>query len=66
MQNQHKQLCMEYMDAKSMEEVDVKYYVIRAWWLSTGTTTKEGMYNLSSGWNYGITVIDNVEVTCSS
>jgi hypothetical protein len=37
---------MEYKDAKSMEEVDVKYHGIRAWWLSLGATTKDGHVKL--------------------
>lgn len=52
---QHKQLGMEYKNAKNMEEADVKYYVIRAWWLSLGATTKDDMYCLSEWlgfWHY--------------
>ena len=38
-----------------MEEADVKYHVIRAWWLSSRVTIKDGMYILSTWlgfWHY--------------
>jgi hypothetical protein len=55
LQHEHKQLCKDYKDAKSLEDVDIKYHVIRAWWLSSGATTEEGMYSLSEWlgfWHY--------------
>lgn len=46
LQQQYKRFYKEYKDAKSMEDVEVKYHVIRAWWLSVGATIEEGMYIL--------------------
>lgn len=46
LQQQYKQFYKEYKDAKSMEDVEVKYHVMRAWWLSIGATIEEGMYIL--------------------
>ena len=47
LQHEHKQLSKDYNDAKSLEDADIKYHVIQAWWLSLGATTEEGMHNLS-------------------
>ena len=55
LQHEHKQLCKDYKDAKSLEDADIKYHVIRASWLSSGATTEEGMYSLSKWlgfWHY--------------
>jgi hypothetical protein len=55
LQHEHKQLCKDYKDAKSLEDADIKYHVIRAWWLSSGATMEEGMYSLSEWlgfWHY--------------
>ena len=65
LQHQHKQLCLEYKDAKSMGEMGVKYHVIRAWWLSLRATTEDGMYNLLEWLGFGIIDICNGEATCS-
>ena len=55
LQHEHKQICKDYKDAKSLEDADIKYHVIRAWWFSSGATTEEGMYSLSEWlgfWHY--------------
>jgi hypothetical protein len=56
LQHEHKQLCKDYKDAKSLEDADIKYHVIRAWWLSSGATTEGGMYSLSKWLGFGITL----------
>jgi hypothetical protein len=43
LQHEHKQFCKDYKDAKSLEDADIKYHVIRAWWLASRATTEEGM-----------------------
>ena len=47
LQFQHKQLCKDYQNAKTMDDVETKYYVIRSWWLSSRATTEEGILGLS-------------------
>ena len=47
LQFQHKQLCKDYKDAKTMDEADTKYHVIRSWWLSSGAATEEDIHGLS-------------------
>jgi hypothetical protein len=32
---QHKQLYKDYKDAKAIDKVQIKYHVIRSWWLSS-------------------------------
>ena len=46
LQGQHRRLCKEYKDSKSMEEANIKYLAIRLWWLSSGSTTDEGLFRL--------------------
>lgn len=46
LEHQYKQLCKEYKDARSKEDVDVKYHIIHAWWLSLGATIEDGMSTL--------------------
>ena len=47
LQFQHKQFCNDYKDAKTMDDVETKYYVICSWWLSSGAATEEGILGLS-------------------
>ena len=47
LQFQHKQLCKDYKDAKTIDEAETKYHVIRSWWLSSGVATEEGILGLS-------------------
>ena len=46
LQPQHRQLCMQYKNAKSLEEAEERYLAIRSWWLSSGATTDEGVVRL--------------------
>lgn len=57
---------MEYKGTESIEEADVKYHVIRAWGLLIRATIKDSLYNLLVWLKFGITIINNEEVTCSS
>jgi hypothetical protein len=47
LQFQDKQLCKDYKDAKTIDEAETKYHVIRSWWLSSGAATEEGILGLS-------------------
>ena len=46
LQHQHKQLCRQYKNATSTSESDTRYLAIRAWWLSSGATSEEGLSRL--------------------
>ena len=46
LQDQHRQLCKQYKNAKSMAEAETKYLAIRAWWLSSGAASEEGLPRL--------------------
>ena len=46
LQHQHKQLCRQYKNAASASESDTRYLAIRAWWLSSGATSEEGLSRL--------------------
>ena len=46
LQEQHRQLCKQYKNASSMDDVEVRYFAIKAWWLSSGATTTEGLQRL--------------------
>ena len=47
LQFQHKQLCNNYKNAKTIDEAGTKYNVICSWWLSSGVATEEGIF----GWS---------------
>jgi hypothetical protein len=57
---------MEYKDIKNMEEVDVKYHVKQAWWLSSRATAYDGICNSSQWMGFWHYRYDNGEVTCLS
>jgi hypothetical protein len=46
LQRQHYVLCKQYRDAKNMEEADICFHAIRAWWTSSGATTASGLRDL--------------------
>ena len=46
LQKQHRVLCKQYKNALSMEDVEIWYFAIKAWWLSSGVTTTEGLHRL--------------------
>ena len=46
LQEQHRVLCKQYKNALSMEDAEVQYSAIKAWWLSSGATTIEGLQRL--------------------
>ena len=55
LQDQHKELCRQWKDAKSQEEAEMKYNVIRGWWVSSGATTEAGRRALNDWmafWHY--------------
>jgi hypothetical protein len=43
LQYQHRQLCRQYKNATSASESETRYLAIRAWWLSSGATTEQGL-----------------------
>ena len=46
LQEQHRLLYKQYKNVLSMEDVEVRYFAINAWWLSSGATTTEGLHRL--------------------
>ena len=64
LQFQHKQLCNDYKNGKTMGNVETKYYVICFWWLSSGATTEEGIIGFLESLDFSISVTDNRIVTC--
>jgi hypothetical protein len=46
LQSQHRILCQQYKNAKSMAEAETKYHAIRAWWMSFGTATEQTLPRL--------------------
>ena len=47
LQFQHKQICKDYKDAKTIDDAETKYYVIRFWWLSSGAASEKDILGLS-------------------
>ena len=47
LQFQYKQICKDYNDAKTMDNAESKYHVLRSWWLSSGIASEEGIFGLS-------------------
>jgi hypothetical protein len=47
LQFQHNQLCKNYKDAKTIDEAETKYHVIRSRWLSSRAATEKGILDLS-------------------
>ena len=45
-QDQHRTLCKQYKNARSMEEAETRYLAIRAWWTSSGAATVDGYSHL--------------------
>jgi hypothetical protein len=43
LQDQHRLLCKQYKNAASPVEFETRYLAIRAWWLSSGATTIQGL-----------------------
>jgi hypothetical protein len=48
LQQQHKLLCKQYKDAKTPEQSESRYLAIRAWWLSSGAVSEEGIRDLDT------------------
>jgi hypothetical protein len=46
LQHQHRKLCRQYKNAASASESKTRYLAIRAWWLSSGATSEEGLSRL--------------------
>jgi hypothetical protein len=47
LQDQHKKLCMQYKDARSVAEAETLYLAIKAWWTSSGATCDVGLHHLN-------------------
>lgn len=52
------QICKDYKDAETMDDVDTKYHVNCSWWLSFGVAIEEDLLKLQNGWSFGISIID--------
>jgi hypothetical protein len=46
LQDQHRLLCKQYKNATSATKSEPCYLAIRAWWLSSGATTTQGLSQL--------------------
>ena len=46
LQDQHKRLCLQYRDARSMEEAETRYLAIKAWWASSNATLESRLRHL--------------------
>ncbi len=46
LQDQHRMLCKQYKNARTLAEAESRYLAIRAWWLSEGTTSEDGLSRL--------------------
>jgi hypothetical protein len=46
LQDQHRLLCKQYKNATSPDESKTRYRAIKAWWLSFGATTIQGLNRL--------------------
>jgi hypothetical protein len=46
LQHQHRQLYRQYKNTASASESETRYLAIRAWWLSSGATTEQGLSRL--------------------
>jgi hypothetical protein len=52
MQAHHKQLCQAYKNAKSLEEAETQFHVIKNWWLSSGAATEDGVTHLQEWFGF--------------
>jgi hypothetical protein len=48
-QDRHKFFCYKYKNARSLEEIDLRYVVICSWWYSFGAAS-EGAIKEFSNW----------------
>ena len=48
--DQHKELCNQWKDAKTQEEADTKYNVIKAWWVFSGAATSPSAVRALNDW----------------
>jgi hypothetical protein len=46
LQDQHRLLCKQYKNTTSAADSETRYLAIRAWWLSSGTTTTQSLSRL--------------------
>jgi hypothetical protein len=46
LQYQHRILCQQYKNAKSMAEAETKFLAIRTWWMSSGAATEQALPRL--------------------
>ena len=48
--DQHKELCKQWKDAKTQEETETKYNVIKVWWVSSGAATSPSVVRALNDW----------------
>lgn len=46
LQHQHRQMCKQYKDSKTIAEAEDRYLAIRSWWLSSGAATEDHLQSL--------------------
>ena len=46
LQDQHRLLCKQYKNATSPKDSEMRYLAIKAWWLSSGACSGEGLKRL--------------------
>jgi hypothetical protein len=46
LQFQHKKICKDYKYAKTMDDAETEFVVIRSWWLLSGAISKEDILGL--------------------
>lgn len=46
LQDQHRLLCKQYKNAKTISEAEMRYLAIRAWWLSSGAASEDAISRL--------------------
>ena len=46
LQYQHRIVCQQYKNVKSMAEAETKFLAIRAWWMSSGAATEQALSRL--------------------
>ena len=46
LQDQYKHLCLQYRNAISMDEVETRYFAIKAWWTLFGAISENGLRHL--------------------
>jgi hypothetical protein len=52
LQDEHKALCHQYKNAKSLGDVGIHYVFIHSWWLSFGFASEASVHELSNWFSF--------------